>query len=164
MAAKLIAKKLGTKNFIVDAIGSGLGVADGLASDEANYYVQYFISTEKPNAKTDMFHSLQFANRRAEAYYVASEKVRHYEVGPIHNTELLIQLPIASQYFQTTGGKMLIQPKDKIKAELGRSPDDADCWIMGVWGSQFVQNDAKPSDRIGYRHSRKRPNSPMVMG
>jgi len=164
LAAKLAAKRINTKNFIVDSIGSGLGVADGLAADETGYYVQYFNSTEKPNIKKDTYQSIQFANRRAEAYYIASEKIRHFEVGPINNQELLIQLPIASQYFQTTTGRMQIRPKEKIKADLGRSPDDADCWIMGVWGSQFVQNDAKPSDRIGYRHSRNRPNSPMVMG
>jgi hypothetical protein len=164
LAAKMLAKKINTKNFIVDSIGSGLGVADGLAADEAKYYVQYFNSSEKPNIKTDTFQSVQFANRRAEAYWVAAERVRRFEVGPVNSQELLIQLPIASRYFQTGGGKMQIRPKEKIKEELGRSPDDADCWVMGVWGTQYIANDTVPKDRIGLRHQDKRPKSPMVMG
>ena len=164
MAAKLLAKQIGTKNFIVDAIGNGLGVADGLRSDEAGYHVQYFISSEKPNVKTDSFQSIQFANRRAEAYFVASEKVRLFEVGPIRDATLITQLSVASKYQQTSGGKMIIRPKEEIKKDLGCSPDDSDCWVMGVWGTQYVQNDNPEKDRIGYKQSRKRPQSPMVMG
>jgi len=164
LAAKMVAKKLGTKNFIVDAIGNGLGVADGLAADEAEYHVQRFISSERANVKTDTYQAIQFANRRAEAYFVAAEKVRLFEVGAIKDEELMTQLPIASQYQQNRSGKMIIRPKDVIKKELGHSPDDADCWVMGVWGTQFVRNANPVKDRIGYRQSGKRPQSPMVMG
>ena len=164
MAAKLLAKRIGTKNFIVDAIGNGLGVTHGLASDEAGYHVQEFISSEKPNAKSSTYQAIQFANLRAEAYFVASEKVRLFEVGAIRDPKLITQLSVASKYHQTSGGKMIIRLKEEVKKELGCSPDDSDCWVMGVWGTQFVQNDNPEKDRIGYKQSRKRPQSPMVMG
>lgn len=140
MAAKVVAQKLGTKNIIVDAIGVGLGVADGLASDEAGYNVQYFKSSEKAKPNKDSLQALQSANRRADAYFYASQQVQHFLTGPVKNSVLLRQLPIASKYtIQTSSGKLIILPKVKIKEELGCSPDDADCWVMGVWGSQNVQ-------------------------
>lgn len=140
MAAKVVAQKIGTKNIIVDCIGNGLGVADGLAVDEANYNVQYFNSSHKAKKNTDTLQALQCANRRAEAYFYAAEQVQHFLVGPIKDNELIRQLTIASKYTtQTSSGKLIIIPKIKIKKELGCSPDDADCWIMGVWGTQNVQ-------------------------
>jgi len=140
MAAKVVAQKLGTKNIIVDAIGVGLGVADGLASDEAGYNVQYFKSSEKAKQNKDSLQALQSANRRADAYFYASQQVQHFLTGPVKNSVLLRQLPIASKYtIQTSSGKLIILPKIKIKEELGCSPDDSDCWVMGVWGSQNVQ-------------------------
>jgi hypothetical protein len=164
MAAKVIAQKIGTKNFIVDAIGTGLGVADGLAADAAQYNVQYFKSSERAKEKHDTLQALQCANRRAEAYLYATRQIQHYKTGPVKDNELMRQLSIASKYTtQLSSGKLIIQPKEVIKKELGHSPDDSDCWVMGVWGSQFVQNDNIIKDRVGYRESR-RPLSPMLMG
>jgi hypothetical protein len=40
---------------------------------------------------------------------------------------------------------LIIIPKQKIKEDLGCSPDEADCYVMGVWGSQHVQ----PDEEIG---------------
>jgi hypothetical protein len=140
MAAKVVAQKIGTKNFIVDSIGNGLGVADGLAVDAAGYNVQYFNSSEKAKPKTDTLQALQCANKRAEAYFYAAEQVQHFLTGPVRDSELTTQLPLASQYkVQPGSGKLILLPKVKIKEELGHSPDDADCWIMGVWGTQYVQ-------------------------
>jgi hypothetical protein len=142
MAAKVVAQQLGTKNFIVDCIGNGLGVADGLSSDAAGYNVQYFNSSERAKKTIDTLQSLQCANRRAEAYLYAAEQVQHFLTGPIKDNELIRQLPIASRYkVQTSSGRLLILPKDLIKKPemLGRSPDDSDCWIMGVWGTQNVE-------------------------
>ncbi|MHC4744548.1 MAG: hypothetical protein ACYS8Z_21755 [Planctomycetota bacterium] len=167
MAAKVVAQQLGTKNFIVDCIGNGLGVADGLATDVAEYNVQYFNSSEKANKATDTLQSLQCANKRAEAYMYAAEQVQHFLTGPIKDSGLIRQLPIASRYtVQSSSGRLLMLPKEIIKKpeNLGHSPDDADCWVMGVWGSRFVQNDNVSPDRVGHRHSKKRPKSPMVMG
>ena len=140
MAAKVVAQQIGTKNIIVDCIGNGLGVADGLAIDEAKYNVQYFKGSHKAKENKDSLQALQCANRRAEAYFYATEQVQHFLVGPIKDPELIRQLTIASRYkTQASSGKLIILPKIKIKEELGCSPDDADCWVVGVWGSQHVQ-------------------------
>jgi len=140
MAAKVVAATIGTKNIICDTIGVGLGVCDGLAVDVAGYNLQRFNSSNKAKENKDTLDSLQCANRRAEAYFYASEQVQHFNTGPIKDNELIRQLPLASRYkVQSSSGKLIILPKEKIKEELGCSPDDADCWVMGVWGSQNVQ-------------------------
>jgi len=139
LAAKHAAQAIGTKNFVVDTVNT-IGVADGLAEDEAGYNVQYFHSSNKATEKTDTLQNIKFANRRAEAYYYTSEIIAKYLAGPIKNDELRRQLSIASRYTTQGGsGRLIIIPKIKIKEELGCSPDEADCYTMGCWGTQNVQ-------------------------
>jgi hypothetical protein len=128
-------QKIGTKNIISDCIGNGKGVTDLLASDEAGYHVQYFNASESPvNKETSIY-----ANKRAEAYGYTSDQIRKQKVYPIDGEkELIRQLPKASKYKATGSGKMLIIPKTEIRKDLGCSPDDADSYVMGIYGSQFV--------------------------
>lgn len=160
MAGKLMAQRIGTKNFVVDAIGNGLGVADGLAIDAAGYHVQYFQSSETATEKEDTEEMLQFANRRAEAYYYTSERIRHFEIQPILSANLIRGLPLATRYTVVGKGKMLIQPKLKIKEWLGRSPDDEDCYVMGQWGLQNVEPENQPPAHL--RRAMRRPRNAMA--
>ncbi len=159
MAAKLVAQRLGTKNFIVDSIGNGLGVADGLAIDAACYNVQYFQGSESPD-KDAPDELLQFANLRAESYYYTSEQIRQLRVAPITSAKLMQGLPIASRYsIAGSKGRLIILPKTKIKELLGRSSDDEDCYTMGIWGSQNVL----PEDEADNQLNRsRRPRSAMA--
>lgn len=139
MAAKNVAQNIGTKNFIVDTVND-LSVANDLADDVADYNVQYFKSSHKATEKKDAQQAIRCANRRAEAYLYASRKIAKFECGPIKSDELRRQLTIASRYTtQAASGRMIIIPKQKIKEDLGCSPDEADCFIMGVWGTQNVE-------------------------
>jgi intein/homing endonuclease len=134
LKAKQMCKMLGTKNIISDCIGWGKGVTDMLAADEVGYNVQYFNSANSPTNKEASI----YANHRAEAYGYTSDQIRKQRVQPIEEKELIRQLPKASRYKATTGGKMLIIPKTEIRKDLGCSPDDADSFVMGIWGLQFV--------------------------
>lgn len=158
MAAKLIASDLGTRNFICDSIGNGLGVADGLAADEANYHVQYFCSSEGADTESTA-EELQFANRRAEAYYYTSEQIRRINIPPITSEKLMRGLPAASRYSVVGKGKMIIQPKSKIKEWLKRSPDEEDCFVMAQYGLQFV---AAESIRHRNYNRNRRPRNAMA--
>ncbi len=140
-AAKLVAKEIDTKNFIVDCIGNGKGIADGLKIDEAKYHVQYFGSAEKPSdapAQKGAKKSL-FANKKAEAAYYVSTQVKSLRVAAIRRPELLRQIPLATRYKVTGSGQIILLPKDEVKKELGCSPDDSDSWVQGIYGLQFVQ-------------------------
>lgn len=160
MAAKQVAQVIKTKNFIVDTVNDN-EVAQCLADDEAEYNVQWFKSSHKAREKEDSSTAIKYANCRAEAYAHTAKLIRSFEAGPITSQELIRQLPIASQYKTQGGsGKLIILPKTEIKkgtnkrAGLGRSPDDADCYIMGNWGLQFV--DPEVELRTQYRDGYKR--------
>lgn len=161
-AAKVVAQELGTKNFIVDCVNDN-GVADLLATDEAEYNVQYFNSKYKAKPREDTTDALKFANLRAQAYHYTSTLIRSFEAGKIHNDELRRQLPIASRYQTNNAGKLIILPKKEIKhgrkgvngkqgmEGLGCSPDEADMYVMGCWGTQFIEGSPGEDYNRDYR-------------
>jgi hypothetical protein len=143
MAAKLVAQAIGTKNFIVDVVNAP-GVADGLAEDAVGYNVQYFKSSYKPVENKDLRDLIVFANLRAQAYHHTSRLIQTFQAGPIEDEELIRQLIIASRYTTQGGsGKLLILPKQKIKEDLGHSPDKADCYVVGCWGLEKVEPESE---------------------
>jgi hypothetical protein len=147
-AAKMMAQNIGTKNFIVDCIGNGKGVADLLQGDEAGYDVQYFNSAERPtDAPTGKGEKKSlFANKKAQAAYYAATEIKAMRVEAVSQSkmsepakrELLRQVPMATRYKVNNSGQILLLPKDDTKKELGCSPDSSDSWIQGIWGLQFV--------------------------
>lgn len=146
---KRAAQQIGTHNFIVDCIGNGKGVADGLAIDDADYHVQYYNSAEKPEREGP---GVNFENKRAEAYYCASELIRRKNCEALdteRDRELIRQLPFASRYKINSRGRVQILPKDKIREELGKSPDEADCYVNGLYGLQFVEPESEVSRGSG---------------
>jgi len=132
--AKAMAIRLQTKDFIVDCVGNGKGVADGLDEDVAGYNVQYFGSADANKGGDD---SILCLNQRAAAYAFTGTQIRKQLVEPVMDKELLRQLPVAARYV-VRRGRALCLPKDEIKKELGCSPDDADSYVMGIYGLQFV--------------------------
>lgn len=150
---KLMAKKIGTRNFIVDCIGNGKGVADGLASDEMHYNVQYFDSAGKVE------NSKLYANRKAEAVNFVAGKIARCEVEPIEDYETRRQLVYLSRYKVTNRGLMIMRPNDEVKKDLGCSPDKGLSYVYGIWGQERV------SPEIVGERSRKYKNrieSPMA--
>jgi hypothetical protein len=148
LAAKLMAQNINTKNFIVDCIGNGKGVADALQTDEAMYNVQYFNSAEKPtDAPTSKGERKSlFKNKKAQAAYYVSEEIKAGRVESVNEAkfmtpasllELKRQVPMATRYV-VRGGQILMLDKDIVKKDLGCSPDSSDSWIMGIYGLQFV--------------------------
>jgi hypothetical protein len=150
MECKTVARMVNTRNFIVDCIGVGRGVADGLSDDVAGYDVQNFNSSEAPGNEE------LFANKRAEAYYATWEEMSHRRMPMLHDPELIRQLPVASRYTTNSRGKMIIQPKDKVKKVLGCSPDAADAFVYGIYGLRKVDPDSNVrsgSDDYGNKSS-----------
>ena len=160
-AGKLMAQEIGTKNFIVDCIGNGNGIADGLQQDEASYNVQYFNSAEKPTdapTKKGQRKSL-FANKKAEAAFYVSMQVKAMKVQAVTRRELLRQIPMATRYKVTGSGQIILMPKDEVKKELGCSPDDSDSWVQGIYGLQFVD----PVEERGGGYANERSDSELMM-
>ena len=121
-------------DFIVDSIGIGKGIADGLRKLKKK--VMYFNSSE--SAVDDEM----FCNKRAEAWFGAAKLVRNCKVDYVADLETRRQIPYASRYKVNSRGQIQIIDKQKIKSELGRSPDDADAWVMGIYGIDRIPETA----------------------
>lgn len=152
--AKEMARRIGTKNFIVDCIGNGKGVSDGLKIDEAKYHVQVFDSAEKCE------DSDRFANKKAEAVEYAAQEIRQLKVEPIKNPEIRRQLVGLSRYKVTNSGKMIMRKNDDTKKELGCSPDDGLSYVYGRYGIRRVIPETKKESTA---QSRRQPQSAMAM-
>jgi len=141
---KLMAKERGTKNCIVDFIGYGKGVADGLACDAMEYNVQYFDSAGLVE------NSRMYANKKAEAVHFAAGVISRCEVEPIKDYETRRQLVYLSRYKVTNRGLMIMRPNDEVKKDLGCSPDDGLCYVYGIYGLSRVSPEI-----VGERSLRK---------
>jgi len=156
---KEMARRIGTKNFIVDCIGNGKGVSDGLKIDEAKYHVQAFNSAEVCE------DSDRFANKKAEAVEYCAQEIRQLRVEPIRDAETRRQLVGLSRYKIVTRkgkGVMIMRLNEDVKKELGCSPDDGLSYVYGRYGLRRVKPETRKESTYAER-SRGRVLGPMAM-
>ena len=156
--AKEMARRVGTKNFIVDCIGNGKGVSDGLKIDEAGYHVQAFNSAEACE-DSDLY-----ANKKAEAVDYCARQIRQLKVEPVQDAETRRQLVGLSRYkivVRHSKGVMIMRPNDDTKKDLGCSPDKGLCYVYGVYGLRSVVPEAVRDRTFAERRGKIR--SPMAM-
>jgi len=125
----------------VDVIGLGAGVADRLREMGDN--VLDFNSSEKAEEET------KYHNLRAEMWWNTGRRFAEKDIKLTwqgksgEDKDLARELSSAS--YTIRNGKILIEPKEKIKERLGRSPDKADAYIIGL----RTLNDAVIADAYG---------------
>lgn len=123
--AVLFAKKHGVGSFAVDEIGVGGGVADRLA--ELEHHVVPVNAAEREAGKG-------YYNRRAEIHDNAA---RLFEQGMIqldsNDHDLIEQLSWAKYKTIKSNGVFQVEAKQDIKERYGRSPDNADAFMNGLW-------------------------------
>jgi len=107
----------------VDVIGVGAGVYDQLAQAEDIDAVAVNVS----EAPRDPDH---YANRRAEAWFSMAQWLR--EGGVIPQDPRLEAELVAPTYKFDLRGRYVVEPKEAIKARLGRSPDRAEALMLAV--------------------------------
>lgn len=73
----------------------------------------------------------QFRNLRAQMYWQLREDLRRDRIALPPDAELVEEL-VAPTY-EVTGGKVQLEPKDDIRARLGRSPNKADAVVYANW-------------------------------
>ncbi len=71
----------------------------------------------------------RYHNKRAEMYFDAVEWIRRGGALP-EDPELLAALTQTNYTFQRDSGKMILEPKESVKAKLGYSPDVADAFVL----------------------------------
>jgi phage terminase large subunit len=130
--ATLFAKKHNIDAFAVDEIGVGGGVGDRLA--ELDKQVIFVNASEKEGVRNECF------NRRAEIYLNGSELFESGKVSILkEDRELIEQLSWAKYKTIKSNGIYQVEPKEDIKKRFGRSPDNADAFLNGLWALPQVR-------------------------
>jgi len=110
-------------NILVDQDGVGGGVQDTLKS-------RGFINGGKANDK-------QYLNNKTECGYKLAAMIKSIYISAElqHEQKEAIsqELGQLKTYDSDKDGKLRILPKEKIKDNIGRSPDYLDCFIMRMW-------------------------------
>jgi hypothetical protein len=122
-----------TKDFAIDTIGIGRGVADRLIEMENRV-----VDINSAENADDVEH---FANRRAEMWAYFAQQVLDKKVEAIDDHETCRQL-VAVKY-KIVHGRVQLVPKEETKKSLGRSPDDADTHVYGIWGLSRIEPNVK---------------------
>lgn len=152
--ALVFAKKHGIEAFAVDEIGVGGGVADRLA--ELGYQVIFVNAAERKDVRKDCF------NRRAEIYLNGAEL---FEAGRTsilkEDKDLQEQLSWAKYKTIKSNGIYQVEAKDDIKERYGRSPDNADAYLNGLWAIPQVRPVARDD---GYAKKFKRSRQSLSQG
>jgi hypothetical protein len=140
-----LAKQYGATAIGVDSIGVGAGVtSDCRALTDKKTLEIIAINSSQPcddeedkgKDKADQT-KVKFLNVRAEAYWTATNEMKENKWVLPNDPELISQL--CSVKYKIVGGKVRIEPKEEIKARIGRSPDRADAWVQGIWMKKFVK-------------------------
>lgn len=124
--ALLFAQKHGISTYAVDEIGVGAGVVDRLR--EMGHKV-IAVNTSEKSTEPEKYY-----NTRAEIYGSVSELFRDGKVSVMQDDiELQEQLSWARYKVIKSNGVIQIEAKDDIKKRYGKSPDEADAYLNGVW-------------------------------
>ena len=127
-------EKIKGNAIIVDPIGEGSGLysdLDDIARGWQALSVDFRGTANTPE---------KYYNIRAEGYWmlkkvIKEERICLPDIPQLHSELCAIKWkPVGS----TKGTKILIIPKEEIKAELGHSPDFSDCCVIGVYGEEQV--------------------------
>ena len=135
--AVIFAQRMGIKAFAVDEIGVGAGVVDRLK--ELGHQVIAVNSSEKSSDPE------KYYNTRAEIYGKGAELFQDNRVSILSDDiELQEQLSWAKYKVIKSNGLVQIEAKEDIKERYGRSPDNADAFLNGLWALKRVKTEKNP--------------------
>ena len=113
------------RNVIVDRVGIGVGVYDGLKG------CQGFV------ANAVCFNKEPFSNLKSQLYYKFAELVNSGSIGIINHNHLIdeisIQLESHKRYNVEADKRAEVTPKPVVKQMIGKSPDLADALSMRAY-------------------------------
>lgn len=128
---------------VVDEIGVGGGVIDELHRNGRRVIV--FNSSNKAE------NPEKFYNLRAEAWWELGQHFANGEIGCRNMTQDL-QEQLGWPGYEFRNGRILIQSKEMIKQEHeGISPDEADCYYMGIWAVKRARPEIQYRSTIAHK-------------
>lgn len=132
----------------IDAGSVGKGVADKLAHEFGDRVIVPVSFGESPREEAEVTTQMPYADKRAQLYFWAREDLAAAAAlsreGHMPNVTLEyndeLDEEIENTYFIPVDGKLRIEPKDRIKERIGRSPDDADAFVLCNAARRSVKN------------------------
>ena len=121
-----IAKENGVqiRNVIIDEDGVGGGAVDGLRGSRG------FVNNSRA------LRGENYANLKAQCGYLLAKKItaREMEIQPTEHRDAIVQeLEQLKSYDMDKDTKLRLLPKEKVKEQIGRSPDFSDGLLMRMW-------------------------------
>ncbi len=148
----LLIKKHRVQVVVGDAIGNDVLTLISMMLGDSKVKIITFKSSEKARDTAKYF------NARAEAYHDASEYLLSGNLQVDDDYKLMKQLN--ATHYLTKNGKLIIEPKEKIKERCGSSPDRADAWVLLVQALKLTHSRREIEYQQTYR---KRENYDTVM-
>lgn len=109
----------GSARVVVDDVGVGGGVTDGLRAQG--------VPVTGHNGGESPYEPEEFPNRRSELWFEVAEELKTCSLDP--DEQLAADL-VAPKYKVDGQGRRVVEPKDITKKRLGRSPDRADSVLL----------------------------------
>jgi len=143
-----MAHKHKASDIIIDSIGIGAGVVDRLREMTGINVIEFNGASRNFEIEEDQEDvKKQYLNLRALAYDRVADKIKENKVYLDVEKELFEQLSAIKYTFRN--GKLKIEAKEDIKEakRLGRSPDRADCLIMGLYWIDYAETSVRADKR-----------------
>jgi hypothetical protein len=134
-------KLMGAQTIAVDVIGIGAGIVDALG--DLGESVLSINSSSKPTSQTN---EKKYYNLRAQMWMEAGDE---FGKGCVClGDDYVLGGQLSSVKYKFTGnGKIQAEAKDDIKKRLGRSPDRADAFVMGLYALRQVNSFAEEKEK-----------------
>jgi hypothetical protein len=127
----------------IDSIGVGFGVIGELRNaasrGEHSARIIGVNVSENPRDKK------KFANLRAEMWWTIGRELSAqggWDLSRMDNGDITAAQLLVPRWELDTKGRIIVEPKDKIRERIGRSPDNADALLLAYF------NGAKPRIRV----------------
>ena len=142
----LVEEKIPYSHVIGDEVGVGGGVIDDLVG--INGFIANASPLENPNSKkiivvrngkeTEITQKENYRTLKDQCGYMLADKVNSHEMSLEVNDEsereyISEEIGELKDFAPDEDGKKRLVPKDIIKENIGRSPDDLDNLIMRMW-------------------------------
>jgi phage terminase large subunit-like protein len=117
----------------VDSIGIGQGVADQLKRRRQQGRIQARVNAINVAEASD--EPERFANLRAQLWWLGRELTEAGAWNLSYLSEDAVD-ELVGPHYSYVRGKVQVEPKDKVKLRLGRSPDEADGILLAALGDR----------------------------
>ena len=136
-------RKIGAYHATIESTGSdlGAGAIDIIAVNAPDIQITTFVPQGASTATVlgaDGKPRKIFGNMRAEAWSYTAQRMSERGVYIPPEIERALTNQLCWPKYSYKLGKTYVESKDDIKERYQQSPDEADMYVMGIWGSQFA--------------------------